>query len=289
MNNKYVTPFVDRQDMIRRDFEIFYRNDGELFRVPLHSHDFFELDCPLAGYVEYEVDGARYALSPGNLLLIRPGEKHRALPPGECGSVERIVLWLNANYILSMNGMLPRIESTVMAGGEGGHLIAPDPESGEFLKTELMSLLHEKQLDDSDSEYLSQLVLAEMMVRLTRCLARSAGPAGHDLSLRDAAIMRLYDYVGMHFADDLTVGSLAQRFFMDKNTLTRKFKRLTGKTPAEYIRLRRLSAARAMIRGGTGAQDAASQCGFSDYSAFYRAFTREFHESPAAFAKQREP
>ena len=75
---------------------------------------------------------------------------------------------------------------------------------------------------------------------------------------------------------------LAEMFFMDKNTLTRQFKRVTGMTPAECIRRKRLDAAHTMISHGAGITESCHECGFSDYSAFYRAFRQTFGISPSA-------
>ena len=42
--------------------------------------------------------------------------------------------------------------------------------------------------------------------------------------------------------EPLSVSDLAQRFFLDKNTMTRQFKRITGMTPGDYIRRKRLES-----------------------------------------------
>ena len=282
LNENYVTPFETRQDMIRADFEIFYRNDAALFEVPMHSHAFFELNCVMSGSALYRVGGQTYTLTPDSLLLIAPGETHHAVCEGAPHAVERIVLWLNAGYILSLNGMLPRIKPTLMEGLKGRGLITPDRETCQFLHGQLLSLLHEKQLADSDSAYLSRLIVAELMVYLTRHLSRASGHADPHALKQDPDILRVYDYIGMHYSERLNIAQLSERFYMDKNTLTRRFKRLVGQTPGDYLRARRLDAARRMIAHGAGMQEACDSCGFSDYSAFYRAFRRAYGISPSA-------
>ena len=98
--------------------------------------------------------------------------------------------------------------------------------------------------------------------------------------------MRIYEYIDAHLAENLSVAGLAEQFFMDKNTLTRQFKRLVGMTPGECIRQRRLQAAHTMIAAGAGMQEACAECGFSDYSAFYRAFRQAYGISPSDYAAQ---
>ena len=99
--------------------------------------------------------------------------------------------------------------------------------------------------------------------------------------------MRVYEHIVANLPDrDLTVGALAERFFMDKNTLTRQFKRQVGMTPGECIRRHRLEAVRRQIRRGAPMQQACAECGFSDYSAFYRAFRQAYGISPRDYAVQ---
>ena len=98
--------------------------------------------------------------------------------------------------------------------------------------------------------------------------------------------MGVYDYISTHLKDPLSVSDLAATFFMDKNTLTRQFKLATGMTPAECIRRKRLDAARTMISHGASITESCHECGFSDYSAFYRAFRQAYGISPRACAAQ---
>ena len=60
----------------------------------------------------------------------------------------------------------------------------------------------------------------------------------------------------------------------------------TGCTVHNYIRQKRLVLAARLIREGMSASAAAAECGFSDYSAFHRAFTKTFRVSPGRIKKQ---
>lgn len=284
MKHAYLSDFETRQEMRADDYEIFHRIDACSGGVQPHSHDFYELYCPLSEGMNYFVEGKRYALSAGSMLLIAPGEPHRPdiADPGR--PFERIVLWMNAGFVASLTGTLPRIKRTLVDGLKGRNLIAPDQETYELLQGMLLGLLREKQLNAPDSQALSRLIVTQLLIHLSRYLSRSPEPAALRAEHRDAGVMRVYEYIGAHLSDNLSVSGLAELFFMDKNTLTRQFKRLTGMTPGECVRRRRLEAAHAMIAAGSGMQEACVECGFSDYSAFYRAFRQAYGVGPKAFA-----
>ena len=94
----------------------------------------------------------------------------------------------------------------------------------------------------------------------------------------------MHEYINAHFREPLSVSSLAQRFFLDKNTMTRQFKRIIGMTPGDYIRRKRLETAHELIRQGYGIQHAGYSSGFTDYSAFFRAFRQYYGMSPGDLA-----
>ena len=59
----------------------------------------------------------------------------------------------------------------------------------------------------------------------------------------------------------------------------------TGVTVHAYVRQKRLVNAARLIREGTPAAKAAADSGFTDYSAFHRAFRESFGMSPGKLKK----
>ena len=274
--------------MRRDDFEIFFRRDAAPGKIALHAHDFYELYCPMDGQMDFIVQDCRYKLEPGSLLLIAPGELHRSDPLDPQAEFERVVLWLSRDFVNSLSTRLPSLVQTVSAENRRWNLIVPAEETGRVLRELLFSLLYEKNLSDADSMFMSRLIVLQLMVHLSRSLAHAPAVTPADRGMRYAATMKIYEFINLHYREEIGVSSLAERFYMDKNTLTRQFKRIIGLTPGEYIRKKRLENARSLILNGAGAQDAGYRSGFSDYSAFYRAFRQEYGVTPGALAGQKK-
>ena len=68
--------------------------------------------------------------------------------------------------------------------------------------------------------------------------------------------------------------------------ISRIFHQATGSSLWEYVTIKRLLAARAMIQRGEPAGTACLACGFSDYSAFFRAYRSHFGHVPRQDAVQ---
>ena len=90
---------------------------------------------------------------------------------------------------------------------------------------------------------------------------------------------RAIKYVNKHLFEEITVCSIADHFNLSTSQLTRIFKNNVGSSPWEYILRKRLTAAKEMISNGKTSQDACFECGFSDYSSFYRAYAKYFKNS----------
>ena len=84
-------------------------------------------------------------------------------------------------------------------------------------------------------------------------------------------------YMENHLTDDITLADMAKSVNISAFHFQRAFSLLTGMTPAEYIRKRRLSQAGAEIANGSERViDIAMKYGYNSPESFTKAFIR-FH------------
>ena len=281
-----LNPFDQRQVMQGDTFELFHYNNPASFACPPHRHDFYEFYFLLDDSVSYIVDGLRYTLRAGNAILIAPGQLHRSDALGPIRNIDRFVLWMRTDYMRMLTSALPHFRYTLMGDLSGRNLIQPDEETSLMLRQLLFALHRENARDEADSAQLRRSIATQLLIYCNRCIARVPETLPHKAELRYQEVMKVYEFIITHLKDDLSVSGLAEQFFMDKNTLTRQFKRLVGMTPGDCIRRHRLEAANQMIRHGVAMQQACVECGFSDYSAFYRAFKNAYGVRPSAIAAE---
>ena len=283
MTRWQLNPFDHRQVMEKPHYEIFHYINPATCSCPPHQHDFYELFCLQDDSLDYIVEGLRYTMSPGDIMLIPPGHVHRADVAGPVRNIDRFVLWLNADYAHALIGELTHTRYTLLGNMKGHNLIQPDGETGALMRQLLYNLHRETCAGGPDTAPLCRSLLLQLLIYCSRCIVREAHSVAPKAEIRYHEIMRIYEYIANHMQEELSVTGLSERFFMDKNTLTRQFKRQIGMTPGECIRRHRLEAARWRIMSGMPIQQACAACGFSDYSAFYRSFRQVFGVSPSHY------
>ena len=96
---------------------------------------------------------------------------------------------------------------------------------------------------------------------------------------------RLLIYVEANLAERITLEETAAHFWISTTTLSTLFSKRMGISFYQYVLKRRLREARDQIAQGMPIENAAARVGFSDYSAFYRAFRREYGMSPRQYRR----
>ncbi|QIG81734.1 GlxA family transcriptional regulator [Sphingosinithalassobacter tenebrarum] len=111
-------------------------------------------------------------------------------------------------------------------------------------------------------------------------MMRPGGQAQFSASLlaqkaNDGKIAETLAHILDHVGEDLTVTSLAARACMSERSFARKFKEEMGVTPAHYVEMARLQAARVALEQSTTPVDAiALRSGFGNAERMRRAFQR---------------
>ena len=94
-------------------------------------------------------------------------------------------------------------------------------------------------------------------------------------------------YLQEHYREKITLDELAERFFINKYYLTRRFKEEYGITISDYILSLRIREAKEILRfSGDSLETIAERCGFYDLAYFSRKFKKAEGISPSAFRKQ---
>lgn len=98
-----------------------------------------------------------------------------------------------------------------------------------------------------------------------------------------AMIQRSLDYIEENLQTEITAAELAERAGFSLFHYYRLFQQVTGMPVMQYILRRRLLHGVYAMQQEIGKTDAALRYGFDTYAGFYKAFRREFSDTPSAF------
>ena len=275
--------FSTRQRMSRNTFEVFHYKDNNMTEVALHHHDFYEVYFFLSGNVVYNIDSRSYQLCPGDILLIGPSELHQPVFSEDRKGYERMVLWLNASFLEQFDELGQAMSGCFgQPGRPHNNLLHTDSTTRELLAYLFGQLIAESRSEEFGANLYSMGCLAQVLVVINR-LALRADREAEPRENADSTVLRVLTYINEHYQEDLSLDDLANRFFISKYHLSREFNRVVGSSVYRYIIQKRLIMARQLIASGVPTSTVYQQCGFGDYSNFYRAFKGEYQMSPREY------
>jgi len=113
-----------------------------------------------------------------------------------------------------------------------------------------------------------------------RCRPRASGPVGPA-----RAVERACAWIEEHLDEPVTLEALASEVGLSPWHLQRTFKRLTGVSPSEYARARRLERLKTRLQEGDSVTDATYEAGFGSGSRVYERSDAHLGMTPATYRK----
>lgn len=263
---------------------IFTYRDAELYshhtidqaplpeEFPMHAHEWMEVFFFISGQGSYLVEGTQYPLQPGDILIMRTAEAHRlSIQPNQ--PYERIAIHFSPSVLTPFDPeqrlLRPFLDRPL---GRLNHYPAQQDGCGR-----LQAAFDRFSFDRIPDVRMN--LLARLLLFLTT-LNGIYDSAGLPYTAEHGLQSQLVTYVNEHLFDPMSLQSVADHFYRSRSQISRVFLQATGSPFWEYISIKRLLAARAMIQRGESAGSACAACGFSDYSSFFRAYRAQFGHTP---------
>lgn len=238
----------------------------------MHAHEMMEIYYFISGDGSYLVEGSQYQLQPGDVMIMRSAETHRlTISPEQ--PYERIAIHFSPKLLDSIdpdNRLLrPFLDRPL---GQHNHYSGAD-ERFKSLQA-AFSNFDFGSIPDVRLNIIARLLL--FLTTLSGIYDSGVNRRSPDRGLQS----QLVSYVNKHLFDPISLQSVADHFYRSRSQISRIFHQATGSSLWDYVSIKRMLAARAMIQRGESASAAAGTCGFTDYSAFYRAYKNYFGHSP---------
>lgn len=233
-----------------------------------HNHAMYEVEYCISGDVVYMVEGVRYEMTPGTLLVIAPAVPHKLFMHSE-KPFERHSLYISYAGSKSFLETLAK-ECLPSLGKENLGSVFYSQEAAADLCTLFeeigkCSTSTDKRLNDLTPVFV-QTVLAKLKI-----LACTQKPTMYSVG-ENHTMDSVKDFLIRNLATDLTLQDIADRFNLSKDYCNKLFRKNTGMSIMQFIKYNRVLHARQMLSNGISPSEAAEHVGFSDYSNFYRAY-----------------
>lgn len=238
----------------------------------MHTHETAELYYFIAGKTVFHIEGTEYIPERGDILFIRPAEAHYTTVDNSY-PYERVVI----NFDISLfDGIDPE-----------RNLLKPlfERKAGKLniyknyrFKDEIHRVCIENMTMSSQNDKMN--VYSNLFLLLNE-ISKVFSDTATEQEQSDSVEYKIIRYVNKHLCEKLTLDTVCEKFYISKPQLCRIFKKATGTTMGQYITIKRLVTARKLINDGAKPTSVYSECGFGDYSTFYRAYVKNFGEAPS--------
>lgn len=260
------------------DFAFFHLSDMKNTQFEYHYHDFNKIIVFISGNVTYLIEGNAYRLKPWDILFVSSSELHKpVIDP--CVMYERIVIWVNPGFLSNHSRDWDLFTCFSLTNGKN-NLLRLDGKILEYARTLCTKLEEACKSKEFGSSLLKNSIFLQLIVVLTRELLKGSRNDDIEDIIHDKYIRNILDFINENLKDELTIDSLAARFYMSRYHMMHKFKQLTGYPVHSYILQKRLIKADTLIKSGIPSMQACEQCGFNDYSNFVRSYKKLFGVSP---------
>ncbi len=267
----------EKRGYLLEDFRLFHLRDADGIRTDYHYHEFCKLLILLSGSGSYMVEGRRYLLKPGDMVLLGSHCIHRPeFAPGV--PYERIILYISPEFLRRESAGSCRLENCFSS--TNGHVLRLGETHRKTLLNHVEALEQELSQTHYGREIACNSLLLQLLVGIARCRQQThiqqPAPARPD----DPTVTAIVAYLDSHLTESLTIDDLAERFYLSKFHMMRRFREQTGATIHSYLNERRLFLARELLAQGVPSTEVCYQVGFGSYSAFARTFSKLFGTTP---------
>ena len=239
-------------------------------KFKMHTHEFYELYYFQEGNAIYRIEGTPYQLKTGDILIIRPTESHYVDILSDT-PYTRLSIHFNPELFSTIDP-----NSELLKAYNNRQIGTHNLYRSENFKTDSFDIYIKNIINTNKKSKLNLTVnLLQILNEISMAfesLDENEGSKTLD--------KRIIDYINRHITENISLDEICKRYSISKTHLCRIFKKATASTIGEYITTKRLLNAKQLINSGIPPTKAYLDCGFKDYSVFYRAYRKNFNISP---------
>lgn len=253
------------------------------YEMTHHWHKEFEIIFVRRGSLSVTLDEEIYELAEGEMLFINPGVIHSGCPH-------------NCEYECAVFRLEAPLRQYLLGSPDGKSLLAGEralppllPNTNKTAQTVALRLIETMRKQPIGFELSAFSAIAELFgLVLREELLISPETTSGGFAERILPFENAVSYIEEHFSEPITLAELAETAGISRKYFSEYFKKVSGKSPFEYLAGYRVErAAELLLHTDRAVTDIALDCGFNDLSYFIKTFKRQTGTTPAKWrAKQ---
>ena len=263
-------------------------NDPERF----HYHDFCEITYVQSGFGSYFINGSRYEVEPGDIIIFNQVEPHGWVVTER--AMEVLVLTF-APEVVSEPGLSSEDEYMkpfLYLGSHFKNLISSTDERTADMHDIMEDIAGEARRREKGYEGMIRADIIRLMTLLIRHYEKDGKAPDMSLNEKKRSMKRLEQavyYINSHFTEAVTLEEVASLAYMSPNYFSSYFKNVTGRGFSEYLTMLRLNRVQELFLTTDRPVTAiAMECGFRNMSNFYRLYKKHIGPLPGRKGADRE-
>ena len=253
--------------MLIREITVAQRGIDSLSGVKHTMESGVELLLVLQGNGHFLMEGELFPLRRGALFLIDSDCLHCSVPEEGSEYVRhKLILDKQSFSALSALGGIPL--------NRGGAY-----ELGELETAEISHLIEELGVHTAEQGWKTLRTLSRIM--------ELCGQTEESRTAHETSVDPLLAFINSNLDQPLSLDILAKETHFSKYYLCELFRRKTGMTPMQYVRLLRISRAQRLLLGTSDSvSNIGLACGYDNFSFFCRAFRSVSGMSPSEYRRR---
>lgn len=226
--------------------------------IPLHSHDYFELEILLEGHGQMELNSHPYELTSGSVYFLTPADFHEVTLSKD-----------NRLWNISFDG-------SMLQAHQGQPLFLGNDPFRQVGPAVLQTLDAVARLVSKETDPIRQKLLVEYLLRTAGLWqeGKEAMPP----------IRRAVLYVETFFREDPTLSDVAEHVGLSPSYFGNQFRKETGETYVTYLNRCKVNCAAMLLKSGRSVTEACFESGFGSLSGFRYAFRQNMGLSPKDYS-----
>ncbi|ODM28037.1 hypothetical protein A7W90_03385 [Clostridium sp. Bc-iso-3] len=248
-----------------------------------HVHEKYEIYYLLSGERYYFIKDQVFRIKKGHLVFINQGEMHKTTD-ADLPDHKRMLVYFEKRFIETLNGSVSALLDFMAQ--KKYSVMELSLRDQNYIENIFREMTEEIIKKPTGFEVQLQGLLMKLLVFISRHVDEHNEKEYFSNCPKHEKIADIVKFINTNYSEQLSVGEIAERFYISQYYLCRTFKEITGYTIVQYINTVRVKEAKKLLsHDNLKMIQVAEKTGFGSIAQFNRVFREIVGCSPLNYRK----